>query len=377
MSKLNKVIAYCFLVTMLLACGGNGNDPAPVDDTKDRKPILTHWVDNIVIPSYANFKGKFDLMLTKSDAFADSPNVASLGEFRTAWADAYAEWQKVELFEFGPADKYTLRNFFNIYPADVNGIETNINDPSINLDLPASYARQGFPALDYLINGVGADDLAIVEYYTDADGEKRIAYMQKIMIRMNALLTNVITEWNGTYRDEFISKTGLDIGSSMGMVVNAYVLYYERYVRSGKFGIPSGAAIAAGGIPNPEKIEALYKKDLSLTLANNAHNATVNFFNGVSVSTGTEGPSFKTYLNALDAKDVGTGTLLSDIITNQFTAIRTKLDVLSPNLYEEVQTDNQAMVDVYTEMQKVVRMLKVDMTSAMSITITYTDNDGD
>ena len=32
----------------------------------------------------------------------------------------------------------------------------------------------------------------------------------------------------------------LDIGSSMGAVVNAYVLYYERYIRSGKIGIPAG-----------------------------------------------------------------------------------------------------------------------------------------
>ena len=35
------------------------------------------------------------------------------------------------------------------------------------------------------------------------------------------------------------------------------------------------------------------------------------------------------------------------------------------------------MIDTYNELQKAVRMLKVDMTSAMSITITYTDNDGD
>jgi hypothetical protein len=35
------------------------------------------------------------------------------------------------------------------------------------------------------------------------------------------------------------------------------------------------------------------------------------------------------------------------------------------------------MADTYAAMQKLVRMLKVDMTSAMSITITYTDNDGD
>ncbi len=378
MINLNKLIAFCFLTLLLSACGGNGSNPSPVDNAQDRKPILTHWADNIIIPAYSNFKVKFDVMLNKADAFTSFPNDASLLEFRASWVDAYAEWQKVELFEFGPADKYTLRNFFNIYPTDVNGIVTNINDPASNLDLPVSYARQGFPALDYLINGVAADDAAIIAFYTiEPDAAKRIAYIKRITTRMNFLLTNVISEWSGSYRETFIIKTGLDIGSSTGNVVNTFVLHYERYIRSGKFGIPSGATIASAGVSYPEKVEAFYKKDISLILAKNAHLAAVDFFNGKSVTTGIDGPSFKSYLDALEAKDPGTGTLLSNIINEQFTSITGKLDKLSPNLYEEVKTNNQAMVDVYTAMQKMVRILKVDMTSAMSVTITYTDNDGD
>jgi hypothetical protein len=103
----------------------------------------------------------------------------------------------------------------------------------------------------------------------------------------------------------------------------------------------------------------------------------VDFFNGIAVPTGVEGPSFKSYLDALEAKDSSTGTLLSVIINDQFDMVKAKLDVLPPNLYEEILTNNQSMITVFTEMQKVVRMLKVDMTSALSITITYTDNDGD
>ena len=38
---------------------------------------------------------------------------------------------------------------------------------------------------------------------------------------------------------------------------------------------------------------------------------------------------------------------------------------------------NADAVTSYNEMQKAVRMIKVDMTSAMSITVTYVDNDGD
>ncbi|HEY0769386.1 MAG TPA: imelysin family protein, partial [Sphingobacteriaceae bacterium] len=361
-----------------VACGGNGSEPSPTDNAKDREAILTHWVDNIIKPSYANFKTKFDVMAAKSAAFTASPSPATLAEFRSAWQEAYLEWQKVELFEFGPADRQTLRNFFNIYPADVNGIASNINDPAVTLDLPASYARQGFPALDYLLFGVGTDEAAVLAFYTNStEGQKRTAYITRLVSRMNSLLTTVITEWNGTYRETFISKTGLDIGSSFGLVVNAYVLHFERFIRSGKIGIPSGATIASAGVPHPETVEAFYKRDISKQLAINANQAAADFFAGKNVTTGQTGPSFATYLDALEAKDAGTGTLLSTIINGQFGTIITSLNALSPSLYDQVQTNNQAMLDIYAAMQKQVRLLKVDMTSAMSITITYTDNDGD
>lgn len=374
----NKSILTFILVVILSSCGGS-DEPSPVDDdSKDREAILIHWADNIIKPSYNNFSSKLDVMVSKAEAFTASPNNASLLEFRSAWLTAYTEWQKVELFEFGPADKYTLRNFFNIYPADVAGITANINDPGVNLDLPASYARQGFAALDYLINGTGNDDASILQYYTtDPDAAKRLAYVDKVVSRMATLLSNVVTEWNGAYRDTFVESTGLDIGSSMGAVVNAFVLYYERYMRSGKIGIPAGIIGSMIGTPYPDKVEAYYKRDISKSLVKTAHLAVIDFFNGKSVNGGTEGPSLRSYLDGLDAKDTSSGMLLSTIINNQFSTINNKVDLLSSDFYNQIQTNNQAMVDVYTNMQTEVRYLKVDMTSAMSITITYTDNDGD
>lgn len=373
--KLRFVIVFAIIV--LMSCGGSNNEPSPADNGKDRQVILTHWVDHIVLPSYDKFKVKFDVMKSEAEVFKQSPSVSALTEFRSAWVDAYLEWQKVELFEFGPADQTTLRNFINIYPTDVAGIGTNINDPSVNLNLPASYARQGFPALDYLINGVGATDDQIVLFYTDAnEGAKRTAYLARIVDRMNTLINSVISGWS-SYRETFITKTGLDIGSSFGLVTNAYVLYYERYIRSGKIGIPSGATIATAGSVNPEKVEAYYKKDISLSLAKVAHTAASDFLNGRNVITGVEGPSFKSYLDAIGSKDATSGTSLSDIINQQFSKVSDKLNALGNNFSQQVQNENQPMLDTYAEMQRLVRLLKVDMTSAMSITITYTDNDGD
>jgi predicted lipoprotein len=366
------------LTGLLWACGGSGDPtdpPTPVDEGKDRKALLTHLADNIIIPAYADFKTKLAQMVARSEAFTAKPDNQTLTEFRAAWVDAYTGWQKVELFDFGPAERHTIRNFFNIYPASEKGINSNIADPTANLEVPASFAQQGFPALDYLLNGLGSTDAAILAFYTTApDAANRIAYVKKLTARMNALLDTVITEWT-TYRETFTTKTGLDIGSPTSMMVNGFVLHYERFIRSGKFGIPSGAML--NGVVSPDKVEAFYKKDISRTLAQTAHQAVVDFFNGKGVKTATEGPSFKTYLTALGAKDSATGQSLAELINNQFAAGKSKIDLLKPNLYEEVKTNNAAMTAVYTEMQKAVRMLKVDMTSAMSITITYTDNDGD
>ena len=374
---MKKYIALV-LTLVFLGCssGSDKPDPQPTDEGKDRSVMLKALAENVIIPSYDQFKTKFDLMSAKSKAFTAKPDSQTLTEFRSAWTDAYVAWQRVELFDFGPAEKQTIRNFFNIYPASEAGIAANITDPTSSLEVPASYPTQGFPALDYLINGLGANDTSIIAHYTtDKDAAKKLAYITRVIARMDSLLGKVISDWKGEYLNTFISKTGLDIGSSTSLMVNGSVLHYERYIRSGKFGIPSGAM--ASGIPAPEKVEAFYKKDISKTLAQTAHKAYVDFFNGRHAATGQAGPGLKTYLDALGAKDSGTGKLLTESINAQFQTAAAKLDVLKPNLYEEVKTNNQAMNDTYTEMQKAVRMLKVDMTSAMSITITYTDNDGD
>jgi predicted lipoprotein len=375
MMKQTHLPLILLMVFQLWGCDKE-KEPSTEDNTKDREEMLINWVDNIVIPSYANFRTKLDAMTEDSEAFSADPNSTTLVEFRASWEQAYIEWQKVELFEFGAAEQYGLRNFYNIYPANVALINTYINDPLSNLDVPTAYPAQGFPALDYLINGIGADDAAILlAYTTDADAAKRLDYLAKLVWRMDNLLTSVTTEWSGSYRDTFISKTGLDINSSTGKVVNAYILEYERYMRSGKVGIPAG--IFSSGVVQPEKVEAFYKKDISKILAQTAVQAAQDFFNGRSVLSGANGPSFKSYLDALGAKDDVSGDILSDVINNQFTSIKNELNGLGDDFTSEVQNNNTAMTDTYNEMQILVRLLKLDMTSAMSVTITYTDNDGD
>jgi predicted lipoprotein len=371
--KLGSVLA---IFAIIAACSKNKTaTPEPTGNQFNRQEMLANYADNIVVPAYTAFKVELEQMVAKSDAFNANPTKASLTEFRQAWVNAYINWQKVELFEFGAADKYVLRSYFNVYPANVSSISSNVASGSANFELPSTYTSQGFPAIDYLINGLGSTDEEIVAFYTTApDAAKRAAYLKKITTQMTTVLNQVYAEWKGSQRESFINKTGMDASSSTSTMVNGFVRNYERSLRSGKFGIPAGTML--NGTVSPEKVEAFYKKNISVTLAKTAHRAAVDFFNGKN-SAGAEGPSIKTYLNALSASDQSKNSL-TKAIADQFIQVDQKINSLpSEDLSSVVRSNNQLMVDVFTELQKNVRLLKVDMTSALSITITYTDNDGD
>ncbi len=373
-----KVSICCVISLVLCYCVGKHqapeDTPYPIAPNTDRAAVLKQMADELVIPGYANFKVKLDAMTSKAEQFVSSPDTIALKEFRQSWVEAYLEWQKVEAFNFGPADMFATKMFFNIYPTNVSTINANIASGTANLEVSGSFAAQGFPALDYLLNGLAGSNDSIVGYYTSAnDAPQRKAYLQKLTAQMQLKFNQVNSEWL-SYRDKFVASTGLTASSSLSLVVNGYVSHFEKYIRAGKFGIPAGALT---NIKSPEKVEAFYQKDISQQLAKTAIQASIDFFNGKSVKTGIEGASLKNYLDGIGAKDSQTGNGLATTINAQLITAITLVRALDANFYKVMSTDNQKMLDVYSALQAVVRLLKVDMTSAMSITITFTDNDGD
>lgn len=373
-----KVSICCALSLVLCYCVDKHqapeDTPYPIAPNTDRAAVLKQMADEIVIPGYANFKVKLNAMTSASEQFIAVPDTNTLKAFRQSWLEAYLEWQKVESFDFGPANDFATKMFFNIYPTNVTTINANIASGTANLEVSGSFAAQGFPALDYLLNGLAGNNDAIIALYTVAnDAPQRKAYLQKLTAQMQFKFNQVNNEW-ATYRDKFVSNTGLTASSSLSLVVNGYVSHFEKYIRAGKFGIPAGALT---NIKSPEKVEAFYQKSISQQLAKTAIQASIDFFNGKSVKNGIEGASLKTYLGGIGAKDSQTGNGLATTINTQLITANTLIGTIDANFYNLINTDNQKMLDVYSALQAVVRLLKVDMTSAMSITITYTDNDGD
>ena len=352
----------------------NGPDPDPIGEDFQRGPMLINWADNLIIPAYQNFSLTLDALQSAYDAFKSDASESNLTALRQSWQDAYLAWQTVSLFEIGPAEAIGYRLNMNTYPTDFALIEDHVASGSYNLSLSSNRDTKGFPALDYLINGLAESDSDIVAKYAQpASNNPYFNYIDDVLADMTSLTDQVVSEWQQGYRDTFVNNDGSSSTASVDRFVNDYIFYYEKFLRAGKMGIPLGVFT---GTKVPGNVEAFHKSDFSNTLFLAGLQAVQDFFNGKHFGSNQTGESLDSYLDTLNTlKD---GEDLGQVINDQFNEARGMVEAPDPFL-EEIENNNPPtdMLLAYDAVQLVVPLFKVDMVSAMSISIDFVDADGD
>ena len=366
-----KKISILFLFCLALcACSSSEDNLNTTTDTFDRGALLTHIADNIIIPSYQDFKSKMDALKASGTSFTTTPNQTTLQTLRADWLAAYKEWQHVEMFNIGKAEDLQYHFYMNVFPLTVADVEANISSGSYDLNSVNNQDAQGFPALDYLLYGIASNDTDILDKYTtDANATSYKNYVTDVLTQMSSLTDQVLTDWTNSYRNIFINNSGNTATSALNKLVNDFIFYYEKGLRANKFGIPAGVFSSN---PLPEKVEAFYNQNISKELALEALIAVQDVFVGeFKGNSFANSSSFKDYLNNLDRTD------LANSITTQLNVAKTQINSLNTNFYSQVNTDNSKMLKSYDELQKVVVLLKVDMLQAFNINVDYVDADGD
>jgi predicted lipoprotein len=153
------------------------------------------------------------------------------------------------------------------------------------------------------------------------------------------------------------------------MLVNQFC-YDLEVLKNASIAIPAGKRSL--GVLYPEKCEGYFSKS-SLTLAKARFQALRNLYMGNS-KTGT-GIGFDDYLTHLNA--VYGNQSLHQTIVNKFDDAQLALQDIPESLAESVSNQSATVDKAYAELQQLVVLLKVDMTSVLGVQITYQDNDGD
>ncbi len=370
-----SLLAFLLFSLVFFACKKNQDNQSLGGG--NQAAILSNIGNAIILPSYQRLNATVNRLDSAVLVFVASPDTASLHSVQNAFKDAYLGWQACSSFDFGPADQnYLSTSNVNTFPPTVNLINSNIaNNPSTNLNTLSNFNARGFPAFDYLLFGIGDNnDSILVKYTTDPLAANRKQYLGSLSTYLKAKVNATASAWQaggGNYIATFVSATGLDIGSSLGQLVNALDEDLE-VLKNYKIALPSGVTPGqpTAGTAAPSEIEGYYS-GMSLQLAVAQLTQLQNIYLGKSAQG--DGAGLDDYLTQLGDKDV----TLNATIKNQFSIALSKLQALPEPLATTLATRPDDVRSAYTELQKLLVLLKTDMPSDMGIAITYGDNDGD
>lgn len=369
--KITLLLPVFFL--LLTACNDDnkGPDVDPCTGNFDQEALFRHLADNMIIPAYENLDSRLDDMQSDIQAFLQDPSITRLDAARAQWESAYLAWQRAEPFEFGPAQEVFLRNSLNNFPLNATQVDQNISSGTYSFDNPEAFDK-GFPALDYLLFGIGADDNAVVaRYTTDPNAGNYRQYLEDVVTDIVDRVDQTLAGWTtGSYRETFVGNTGTAAGSSLSLIVNNLNEHYE-IIKRDRVGIPSGAVTL--GFTNPDKVEAFYSAR-SLALAREALETSRRFYEG-DPFTSPEGPGLDDYLEAVKAEK--NGRPLNEVIREQYESGRLALAAVTAPLQEAVDTETDVVIKAYNELTRQVVNLKTDMPAVLCVAITYVDNPSD
>ncbi|WBU89530.1 imelysin family protein [Cellulophaga omnivescoria] len=372
-----KRVIFVFVAALTVyACSSSDDSTGTTNNGKDdfnRGELLANIADNIIIPAYEDLSTKLNNLEDEKNIFIASPSETNLVTLREKWLSAYKVWQSVEMYNIGKAEEINYGFQMNIYPTTVEDIESNVSSGTYDLTHPNNNDAVGFPALDYLLNGLANTDTEIVEKYTNTtsgDGYKN--YMSDVVNQMNTLTNTVLNDWKNGFRDTFVASTENTATSSFNKLANDFVYYFEKGLRANKVGIPAGVFSTE---PLPTKVEAFYSNENSKDLLVAALENIKNFINGKAYNSTATGVGFADYLDYLN--NITQGEDLNVAINNKIDDASAKVLTLDASLSNQVETDNVKMTEAYDALQKVVVLIKVDMLQAFSVSVDYTDADGD
>lgn len=361
---MKNLIILVAAAVVLTACGGTDNDPA---DGFDRSSMLTSLADGLIIPSYSELDANVTTLESAITSLTSDPSQLSLDAAQDAFAAAATSFQWVVTYDFGPADNVfgDLDDVIGTFPANVTAVNSRISaGDTTTTDF--QHDTRGFAALDYLL--FGGDETALVDVLKGAEGANRRAYLTSVIRHMKSNVHRVTAAWS-SYRSEFISRSGTDVGSSSSVLFNSMNMSHEL-AKNFKVGLPGGFR-AGQTRPEPRLVEAYYS-GISTDLLREHVKAVRSVWEGRS-RNGQAITGFRAWLT----KVVGGDRLIVDTET-QLDVVETSLENLgSSNLADLCDQRDSRVNTLHTELQKLTRFYKSELSSLLGLSITYSSGDGD
>lgn len=334
-----------------------------------KEAILQSIVTSVILPAHADFAARARELATATDALAATPTLETLTAARQACAATLLAWKRVSCVQHGPLEELDLFNKFNFWPSRPNSIQGAL-DSARPID-DAFIAEQGVTvvslySLEYLLFSSGSpagiaakvDSANSLKTFAGEAGIRRRALTRAVAKQISvwaSLLDHAWAPTGGNYAMKWVAAGQV----SVGLLVNNLVATVERsaVVRLDSVLSFSGA---------PQDIHWFEGAPSGNTISN-----IVTALTTVRrLYDGGPGAGFDDQLKQMDSS-------LPARLDAQFEKTFASLAAIGMPLEEALVKKKSAIEAARDQCRALEILLKVDLVSALGVTLTFTSGDGD
>ena len=361
-----RLVLLTSLSLILFSCGKS----APGPDLSDpRGQQLRSVYQNGVLPTHAAFVDASDDLYSSAEVFSLNPSGETLEALRASWKAVTEHWKRCEVYDFGTVSNFFLHTRIHRWPVNIDGLEENIRtEETINEDFISSRGSSivGLAALEYLLF---KDDLATTLQQLISD-DARTAYLLETAKYLNFVAGELRSRWTEE-GPLFAQRTNLNIDGGQNQLVNGLINYLEKTIRF-RLRTPTGDQDGEG--PDSDLVETPYAA-FSISCLQAGFEEWKTAYRG-GTATAPMAYGFDQYLEELG------NTTIAPNISAAITAIDNRLVELQQqqnqsSLRDLIENDVDKARQLTDEFQALLVLIRVDLSSAISVVLTVTDADGD
>ncbi|MCA9551599.1 MAG: imelysin family protein [Myxococcales bacterium] len=353
------------------ACGSDVSLP-PYQGAVDRAAVLADVADHGILPLTGALATRTSSLALAAEALCAAPSQPELRAARRAWAGAREAYRASQAFGFGPVDELRLARAMDFAPLRLDAVaELLASDEPITPALLAQLGAtvRGFGVLErYLFDPYVDDAEVLLRLQEDL---RRCEYVVALAQDLAESAGRLDAAWrpdSGGFRDA-LARAGADprgfssqqaaLAAVLGGLVGATLQAEEALAK------PLGRL--DGGVPQPDAALALYSAHGLMEIR-----AWLVAVQALYVARGA-GPDAVALADLVAAVDTPLSQLLQDELTTAVAA----LDAISLPLDRAVLTQPEVVEAARAAAHAVLLRFAVDVSALLSVTLTFSDNDGD
>ena len=342
---------------LLAACADDSS--SSVDEAR----VLRDLAEIVVKPTYGRLSERANTLKASIALFSLEVTGETLSGTQAAWRATQDAWNGARVFGFGPAKEVEANIRWN-KGCEPEAVEATIAQGAPFEPTSLGVTRKGLPALEYLLfDPVGGNESVLQSF---VDSEPRTAFLTALGEDLAVEVVNLETAFKAHSEELATAGAGSQIYKSPKDAMDALFnqLIYAADLAVQTIAAPLGSNT---GVLAPD-LEESWRSDHTLE-------DTLALLAGIAaVYQGDHG----------DVQGLGVGDLIKDRSASLDSEFRAALAAAFESVQDapaplRVALENEAeqLAETVEVLRKVKRLLASDLATALGVTISFSDMDGD